>query len=152
MYQELLELFSEHLEKQDQLSKLTESQFLHQHGYSDVHSIDFIGRNKDANVTKLATYLKMTRGAASKIVKRLQAQGLIDVYMKEDNKKEKYYRLTKVGKRIFKEHDKRHQLWIKRDSQFIKQYSAIEIQYIKEFMKDYNQYLEEQIQIITKKD
>ena len=152
MYQELLELFSEHLEKQDQLSKLTESQFLHQHGYSDVHSIDFIGRNKDANVTKLATYLKMTRGAASKIVKRLQAQGLIDVYMKEDNKKEKYYRLTKVGKRILKEHDKRHQLWIKRDSQFIKQYSAIEIQYIKEFMKDYNQYLEEQIQIITKKD
>lgn len=152
MYQELLELFSEHLEKQDQLSKLTESQFLHQHGYSDVHSIDFIGRNKDANVTKLATYLKMTRGAASKIVKRLQAQGLIDVYMKEDNKKEKYYRLTKVGKRIFKEHDKRHQLWIKRDSQFIKQYSTIEIQYIKEFMKDYNQYLEEQIQIITKKD
>lgn len=152
MYQELLELFSEHLEKQEQLSKLTESQFLHQHGYSDVHSIDFIGRNKDANVTKLATYLKMTRGAASKIVKRLQAQGLIDVYMKEDNKKEKYYRLTKVGKRIFKEHDKRHQLWIKRDSQFIKQYSTIEIQYIKEFMKDYNQYLEEQIQIITKKD
>ena len=140
MYQELLELFSEHLEKQDQLSKLTESQFLHQHGYSDVHSIDFIGRNKDANVTKLATYLKMTRGAASKIVKRLQAQGLIDVYMKEDNKKEKYYRLTKVGKRIFKEHDKRHQLWIKRDSQFIKQYSAIEIQYIKEFMRTNTNY------------
>ena len=152
MYQELLDLLTEHLEKQDQLSKLTESQLLHQYGYSDVHSIDFIGRNEDANVTKLAQYLKMTRGAASKIVKRLQTQGLIDVYMREDNQKEKYYRLTKVGKCVFKEHEKRHQLCIKRDSQFLKNYSAIEIQYIKEFMKDYNHYLEEQIDIITKKD
>lgn len=146
MYQELLDLFAEQLEKQDQLSKLTESEFLHQYGYSDVHSIDYIGRHKDVNVTQLAQSLKMTRGAGSKIVKRLMSQKLIQVYTKENNKKEKYYRLTKSGKRVFHEHEKRHQLWIERDTQFFKQYSAIEIQYIKEFMKDYNQYLEEQMQ------
>lgn len=150
MYKELLDLFAEQLEKQDQLSKLTESDFLHQYGYSDVHSIDFIGKHKDVNVTQLAQALKMTRGAASKIVKRLLNQKLLDVYMKEDNKKEKYYRLTKQGKKIFQEHEKRHQLWIKRDTQFFKRYSAIEIQYVKEFMKDYNQYLEEQIENIEK--
>jgi DNA-binding MarR family transcriptional regulator len=150
MYQELLNLFAEQLEKQDQLSKLTESHILHPYGYSDVHSIDYIGKNKDMNVTKLADYLKMTRGAASKIVKRLLQQELIEVYTKENNKKEKYYRLTKKGRKIYKEHEKRHQLWIKRDTQFFKRYSAIEIQYIKEFMKDYNQYLEEQIDEIEK--
>ncbi|WP_028044262.1 MarR family transcriptional regulator [Candidatus Stoquefichus massiliensis] len=150
MYQELLELFAEQLEKQDQLSKLTESDFLHQYGYSDVHSIDYIGKTKDINVTKLSQCLKMTRGAASKIVKRLSSQGLIEIYMKPDNKKEKYYRLTRKGRKIYKEHEKRHQLWIKRDTEFFKRYSAIEIQYIKEFMKDYNQYLEEQIQMIEK--
>ena len=150
MYQELLDLFAEQLEKQDQLSKLTESDFLHQYGYSDIHSIDYIGKNKDINVTKLSQCLKMTRGAASKIVKRLSSQELIEIYMKPDNKKEKYYRLTRKGRKIYKEHEKRHQLWIKRDIEFFKRYSAIEIQYIKEFMKDYNQYLEEQIQVIEK--
>ena len=149
MYQELLDLFAEQLEKQDQLSKLTESDFLHQFGYSDVHSIDFIGKNVDVNVTKLAQFLKMTRGAASKIVKRLMKQDLIEVYQKEDNKKEKYFRLTKQGQKIYKEHEKRHQLWIKRDTEFFKKYSVIEIQYIKEFMKDYNQYLSEQIDILS---
>lgn len=149
MYQELLDLFAEQLEKQDQLSKLTESDFLHQFGYSDVHSIDFIGKNVDVNVTKLSQFLKMTRGAASKIVKRLMKQDLIEVYQKEDNKKEKYFRLTKQGQKIHKEHEKRHQLWIKRDTEFFKKYSAIEIQYIKEFMKDYNQFLSEQIDILS---
>lgn len=146
MYQELLDLFAEQLEKQDQLSKLTESDFLHQYGYSDIHSIDYIGKTKDINVTKLSQCLKMTRGAASKIVKRLLNQSLIEVYKKEENKKEKYYRLTRKGLRIYKEHEKRHQLWIKRDIEFFKRYSAIEIQYMKEFMKDYNQYLDEQMQ------
>lgn len=150
MYQELLDLFSEQLEKQDQLSKMTESDILHQFGYSDVHSIDFIGKNEDVNVTKLAQYLKMTRGAASKIVKRLMKQDLIVGYQKEENKKEKYFRLTKQGQKIYKEHEKRHQLWIKRDTEFFKKYSAIEIQYIKEFMKDYNQYLNEQIEVLSK--
>ena len=51
MHQDLLDLFAEQLEKQDQLSKLTESEFLHQYGYSDVHSIDFIG-NHDERCSK----------------------------------------------------------------------------------------------------
>ena len=54
MHQDLLDLFAEQLEKQDQLSKLTESEFLHQYGYSDVHSIDFIGNHKDANITPVS--------------------------------------------------------------------------------------------------
>lgn len=150
MHQDLLYLFAEQLEKQDQLSKLTESEFLHQYGYSDVHSIDFIGNHKDANITQLSLHLKMTRGAASKIVKRLLKQELIEMYTKETNKKEKYYCLTRKGKKIFKEHQKRHKLWVKRDTEFFKRYPVIELQYVKEFMKDYNQYLEEQIKSIEK--
>ena len=140
MHQDLLDLFAEQLEKQDQLSKLTESEFLHQYGYSDVHSIDFIGNHKDANITQLSLHLKMTRGAASKIVKRLLKQELIEMYTKETNKKEKYYCLTRKG----------HKLWVKRDTEFFKRYPVIELQYVKEFMKDYNQYLEEQIKSIEK--
>ena len=65
-------------------------------------------------------------------------------------KKEKYYCLTRKGKKIFKEHQKRHKLWVKRDTEFFKRYPVIELQYVKEFMKDYNQYLEEQIKSIEK--
>ena len=39
---------------------------------------------------------------------------------------------------------------MKRDTEFFKRYPVIELQYVKEFMKDYNQYLEEQIKSIEK--
>lgn len=42
---------------------------------SEVHCIDYIGSNKDPNVTKLAKSLYMTNGATSKIAKKLIKKG-----------------------------------------------------------------------------
>ena len=63
---------------------------------SEVHYIEYIGKNEDFNVTKLANDFYMTRGAISKLTKKL-----IESYQKPENKKEIYYKFTENSWKIF---------------------------------------------------
>lgn len=134
------------LEHQDMLSKLTESQCLDEYGYSETHCIDFIGRLELPNVTKIAEHMHMTRGAISKMTKKLLAKGLIEKYTLETNKKEIYFRLTEQGRLLFDEHDKRHKRWEKRDMEFLARYPKEKVETVYQFMKEFNSYLEGQIE------
>ncbi|MCI5873534.1 MAG: MarR family transcriptional regulator [Clostridiales bacterium] len=137
------------LERQDMLSQLTENQCLDEYGYSETHCIDFIGRLELPNVTKVAEQMRMTRGAISKMTKKLLAKGLIEKYTLETNKKEIYFRLTEQGKVLFDEHAKRHQLWEKRDMEFLARYPKEKIDTVYEFMQEFNDYLEAQIESLA---
>lgn len=134
------------LERQDMLSQLTESQCLDEYSYSETHCIDFIGRLELPNVTKIAEHMRMTRGAISKMTRKLLAKGLIEKYTLQTNKKEIYFRLTEQGKFLFDEHIKRHSLWEKRDMEFLEHYPREKIHVVCEFMKEFNDYLEMQIE------
>ncbi len=134
------------LERQDMLSQLTENQCLNEYSYSETHCIDFIGRLELPNVTKIAEHMRMTRGAISKMTKKLLAKGMIEKYTLETNKKEIYFRLTEQGRLVFEEHAKRHRLWEKRDMEFLARYPKEEIATVYTFMQEFNAYLEEQIQ------
>ena len=141
----LLKELARMLERQDMLSKLTESQCLDEYGYSETHCIDYIGRLELPNVTKVAEHMGMTRGAISKMTKKLLAKGLIEKYTLETNRKEIYFRLTEEGRLLFEEHAKRHRLWEKRDMNFLSRYSAEEVRMVHRFMREFNGYLEGQI-------
>ena len=142
-HQILLEEIASMLQRQELLTKLTENVCLEEYSYSETHCI---GRTELPNVTKIAENMQMTRGAISKMTKKLLAKGLIDKYTLESNKKEVYFRLTESGMELYKEHEKRHKLWEERDSKFLARYSKEEIECITKFMKEFNLYLEEQIE------
>ena len=57
--QVILDLFTELYEKQDILSKLTQSSSLQGYGYSVIHCLDAIGILDGPNITKIAEHLKM---------------------------------------------------------------------------------------------
>ncbi|MDD6306930.1 MAG: MarR family transcriptional regulator [Clostridiales bacterium] len=145
----LLKEISLMLERQDMLSKLTESSCLDEYGYSETHCIDFIGRLELPNVTKIAEHMGMTRGAISKMTKKLLAKGLIEKYTLETNKKEIYFKLTDQGKMLFDEHAKRHRMWEKRDMEFLEKYGKEEVDVLYKFMKEFNGYLEQQIEELS---
>lgn len=147
--EQLLKEISLMLERQDMLSKLTESQCLDEYGYSETHCIDYIGRLELPNVTKVAGHMGMTRGAISKMTKKLLAKGLIEKYTLETNKKEVYFRLTDLGQLLFDEHAKRHKRWEKRDMEFLSRYSADEVETVYRFMREFNVYLEKQIETLA---
>ena len=97
----------------DVLTKIAEHSALLRHGDSvvldglnlaEVHCIDRIGVADHANVTKIADAMRLTRGAISKITKKLLCKGLIESYQRPGNNKEIYFRLTAGGRQIFEEH------------------------------------------------
>jgi len=109
---------------------------------SEIQSLEILGQMKEANVSRLAEQLYMTRGAASKITKKLIAKGLVKPYNKSDNKKEIYFELTTEGKAINKRHDKLHDSFLKQDKGVFEAMSASELEVIDRFLTNYNKHLD----------
>jgi DNA-binding MarR family transcriptional regulator len=112
---------------------------------SEVHYIEYIGRNLDSNVTKLAEYFYVTRGAISKLAKKLMKKGIIESYQKPDNKKEIYFRLTEEGKAINKVHEELHKEFQDRDKIVFEQVTEEEFDIMLSFVEKYNKHLDAEI-------
>ena len=50
---------------------------------------------------------------------------------------------------LFEEHAKRHRLWEKRDMEFISKYPKEELEVLYKFMREFNGYLENQIEELS---
>ncbi|WP_339315717.1 MarR family transcriptional regulator [Paenibacillus sp. FSL R10-2734] len=112
---------------------------------SEVHCIEYIEKNVDSNVTKLAESFYMTRGAISKLTKKLIEKGLIESYQKSDNKKEIYFRLTEQGKVIYKIHEDLHKEFQERDKDMFEQITEEEMNSILSFVERYSRHLDAEI-------
>lgn len=112
---------------------------------SEIHCIECIGRNVDSNVTRLAESLYMTRGAISKITKKLIEQGLIESYQRSDNKKEIYFRLTEQGKAINNVHEDLHKEFQERDKAVFQQVTEEQFDSMLHFLDKYSRHLDAEI-------
>ncbi|RAW12884.1 MarR family transcriptional regulator [Paenibacillus taichungensis] len=112
---------------------------------SEVHCIEYIEKNADSNVTKLAEYFYMTRGAISKLTKKLIEKGLIESYQKSDNKKEIYFRLTEQGKVIYQIHEDLHNEFHERDKAVFEQITDDQFDSMLKFVDKYNRHLDAEI-------
>ncbi|BBI35091.1 MarR family transcriptional regulator [Cohnella abietis] len=115
------------------------------HKSSEVHCIEYIEKNVDSNVTKLAESFYMTRGAISKMTKKLMEKGLIESYQKSDNKKEIYFRLTEQGKKIYKIHEDLHKEFQERDKPIFEQVTEEQFDSILIFVEKYSRHLDAEI-------
>ena len=79
---------------------------------SEIAYMEYIALHPDANVTRLAAALYMTRGAISKITKKLEKKGMITSYQKPDNKKEPYLPLKAEGKKFDAIHGQLNQTFL----------------------------------------
>jgi len=112
---------------------------------SEVHCIEYIGKNVDSNVTKLAESFYMTRGAISKLTKKLIKKGLIESYQKPDNKKEIYFSLTEQGKAIHKIHEELHKEFRERDKAVFEQVTEEQFDSMISFVEKYRKHLDVEI-------
>lgn len=112
---------------------------------SEMHCIDNIERIERANVTKVSKAMNVTRGGISKLVKKLIKRGAIETYTLETNKKEIYFKLTPVGKKVFLAHEKMHHDWYKKDGEFFEQFTDGELQSTGKILAEYNELLKERL-------
>ena len=132
--------------KIDMLNKPKMKDSLKAYKSSEVHCIEYIGKNVDSNVTKLAENFYMTRGAISKLTKKLIKKGVIESYQKPDNKKEIYFRLTSQGKVINKIHEELHKEFQERDKAVFEQVTEEEFDVMINFVEKYIRHLDSEIE------
>nr|WP_207735951.1 MarR family transcriptional regulator [Eubacterium sp. 1001713B170207_170306_E7] len=113
---------------------------------SEVHFIEYIGRNADSNVTRLAESFYMTRGAISKISRKLMEKGVIESYQKPDNKKEIYFRLTARGREVYAVHEALHNAFQKRDKPVFDTITDGQLNDMLCFMETYTRHLDAEIE------
>jgi len=138
--------FKEIYEKEETLGKIAFKGEYEDYGVSEIHCIDLIGKIGNPNVTKLSESMNMTRGAISKICKRLLNSKLIDKYKKPDNDKEIYFKLTELGEELYKHHEIKHKQWEERNNKFFKNVDKKEQEVVANFLKKFNNYLDKIIE------
>jgi len=119
-----------------------EKGFLKDYKLSEVHCLDAVYRLPDVNVTKLTEDSHITKGAVSKIIKKLLRSGAIYSYKKPENKKEIYFGLTEKGKLIAEQHVHFHHVLHKRDIGVFYELSDTEKDAVMKFMDSYNRHLQ----------
>lgn len=112
---------------------------------AEAHCIDKIGSIECANVTKVAAQMGMTRGAISKISKKLLNKNLIESYQKPENNKEIYFCLTEQGKKVYIEHKKCHNQAQEDKLAILSMYSEAEQLIILRFLNDINRKYDKKI-------
>lgn len=127
------------------LNKVKMEDSLKDYKSSEVHCIEYIGRNADSNVAKLAESFYMTTGAISKLTKKLIKKGIIASYQKPDNKKEIYFRLTEQGKVIYKIHEELHKEFQERDQAVFEQVTEEQFDSMLRFVEKYSRHLDTEI-------
>ncbi|WP_040203369.1 MarR family transcriptional regulator [Neobacillus jeddahensis] len=108
---------------------------------NEIELIEKIALIPNANVTKLAAASYMTRGAISKLTKKLIAKNMIENYQHATNKKEIYFRLTTIGQKIHHVHQELHRSFLDRDKEVFKHMTADEFDTIFRFIGRYRHHL-----------
>ncbi len=116
--------------------------------YTEMHTIDSIGKIENPNVTKIALNLNLSKAAISKIIKKLIKKKSIEIYKSPDNKKETYYKLTPVGHEVFEKHLKMHESWCEKDKTFFKKFSKKDLEITFEILSKYTKLLETRLESI----
>jgi DNA-binding MarR family transcriptional regulator len=75
---------------------------------SEVHTIEAIGKNRNINVTDLASYLGITKGAVSQMVDKLIKKGMVNKKVLSHTENEVALELTEKGTLIYKGHEEYH--------------------------------------------
>ncbi|MBF0840723.1 MULTISPECIES: MarR family winged helix-turn-helix transcriptional regulator [Mammaliicoccus] len=112
---------------------------------SEVHCIEAIKNIQDPNVKKISDEMFMTRGAISKLTKKLIKKNAVESYRKSENKKEIYFRLIEEGERVYQRHLKLHQVFLDRDKPFFDNISDEEFKVLNNFFEKYSDYLDQEI-------
>lgn len=131
----------------DALTRIQERSDLFGHGREDVfkgihlaevHCIYWIERIDHPNVTKIARKMRLTKGAVSKISKKLEAKGFIRIYRGPENNKEVYFSLTELGQRAYLEHEECHNRARQEKQSILAAYGGAEQAIILRFLDDIN--------------
>ena len=108
------------------------------------HIIEIIDKEEKVNNKLLAQILKISAPAISKSMKKLLSQNLVEETYLEENRKEKFYSLTKKGKLFSNVHDELHQRAIHKYNQILNNFDDKELEVVIKFLNKITESLKEE--------
>lgn len=75
---------------------------------SEIHIIGVIGNQNDVHISEIARKFGVTKGAVSKIMKKLEKKGLVEKIVDDENQTRVLVRLTEKGWLAHREHEAYH--------------------------------------------
>lgn len=146
LQQELLDIFQLY-------SEYSQKSFAHNYDgltLNEIHSIHYVGILEKPNVTCLSSHMHITKGAVTKIMKRLQTQGYVEDYRLETNKKEKYFKLTHNGEEMFQKHKSIHAENFEKDKAIFNYFNQDDRNTIHNFLNSLKNHLKEKNDLATR--
>jgi len=111
--------------------------------HSERHLLDQIGDYPEKNITELAQFMGVTKGAISQTVKKLENKGIVNRYKGEQNEKEVFLKLTETGKGVYEKHKEVNQRSIMPLYEELKKYSDDKVYFLVEMFKWMDTFLDE---------
>lgn len=108
---------------------------------SEIHTLVAIGKHPDVNLTELAKILDITKGGASKFVKKLLEKELINKKTLMTNKKEVYFELTQKGLVAYNGHEEFSQDVFRDIYDKLSEMDTNEIKFLESFLEGLNDIL-----------
>lgn len=105
------------------------------------HILDAIGRYGPISSIQIAQKTGVPKGTVSKNTKKLMAKNLMIKTYLPNNNKESVFNLTALGEEIFELHAKMHRRLDDNMAAFFKKYSNQDLQFLAQFLKDYEKAL-----------
>lgn len=76
---------------------------------SEIHTLVYMAEHPDDSFSKIAQGMKITKGALTNIIKKIEGKQLITKYKKENNSKSVYYHMTEEGWLSYNAHTEFHE-------------------------------------------
>ncbi len=142
--EEIAELFIKLANKYNSLEKIPVDYGVGKDLYhSERHLLDQIGDYPEKNITELAQFMGVTKGAISQTVKKLENKGIVYRYKGEQNEKEVFLKLTETGKGVYEKHKEVNQRSIMPLYEELKKYSDDKVYFLVEMFKWMDTFLDE---------
>ena len=110
---------------------------------SEVHTIEAIGDLKSVNVTDLATYLGVTKGAISQMIDKLVNKRLVNKTFISPSVNEVALTLTEAGILVYKMHQDRHREMDKKIMNLLTNSSVEQLSFLANFQDQMENLLDE---------
>lgn len=111
--------------------------------HSERHLVEQIGDYPEKNITELAQFQGVTKGAISQTVKKLEDKGLVTRYKGARNEKEVFLELSELGKAIYKKHKEVSKESLIPLLEELKKYSDDKVYFLVEMFKWMGKFLDE---------
>ena len=97
-----------------------------------------LGTEPDLYGLKLAQKIGVTKSAASQLLSKLEKRGMICSHVASDKLTKRTYSLTEEGWKVFHFHEKIHNDFERRFSNLLRRYTPEQRRFLKQFVQDLN--------------